>query len=52
MTKEDVRFTKKLFLMIDNRGTGGFTTLETRLRMAELNVVRSFHPGEGDLIFT
>ena len=36
----------------ETRGTGRFTTLETRLWMAELKIVRSFHVGEGDLIFT
>ncbi len=36
----------------DTRGKGSFTTLETRRWMAEMNVIRSFHLGEGDWIFT
>lgn len=35
----------------DTRGKGNFTTLETRRWMAEMNVIRSFHLGEGDWLF-
>ena len=35
----------------ETRGTGPFKTLETRRWMAEMNVVRSFHLGDGDWEF-
>ena len=33
------------------RGQGKFTTLDTRLWMAEMRVLRSFHLGDGDWLF-
>lgn len=36
---------------IDTRGQGPFTTLDTRLWMAEMRVIRSFHMGDGDWCF-
>lgn len=35
----------------ETRGQGRFTTLDTRLWMAELRVIRSFHFGDGDWLF-
>lgn len=35
----------------ETAGQGPFTTLDTRLWMAELRVIRSFHLGEGDRYF-
>ena len=36
---------------IASRGKGSFTIMETRLWMAELGVIRSFHLGDGDWLF-
>ena len=36
----------------ETRGQGRFTTLQTRLWMAEMQVIRSFHMGDGDWLFT
>lgn len=36
----------------ETRGQGPFNTLETRFWMAEMRVVRSFHLGDGDWLFT
>jgi beta-lactamase superfamily II metal-dependent hydrolase len=35
----------------ETRGKGNFTIMETRLWMAQMNVLRSFHQGEGDWLF-
>ena len=35
----------------ETRGMGRFTTLDTRLWMAEMRVIRSFHMGDGDWCF-
>ena len=39
------------FGLPETRGQGRFTTLETRLWMAELHVIESFHMGYGDWVF-
>jgi beta-lactamase superfamily II metal-dependent hydrolase len=36
----------------ETAGTGPFKTLETRLWMAEMRVIRSFHTGDGDSCFS
>lgn len=35
----------------ETRGQGHFATLDTRLWMAEMRVIRSFHMGDGDWLF-